>query len=119
MLSGSLPASGGVLVHEFEKKSGYLEYKKKPRHTANTPLNPHQPSDRDHLETDRDETRSARLPMFARFNRSRVCGSRPRTALAIGKNDECHTHIINTSYQKLPFGSGDYPAKLLYHQALN
>ena len=27
--------------------------------------------------------------------------------------------IINTSYQKLPFGSGDYPDKLLYHQALN
>ena len=27
--------------------------------------------------------------------------------------------IINTSYQKLPFGSGDYPDKLLYHQAQN
>ena len=27
--------------------------------------------------------------------------------------------IINTGYQKLPFGSGDYPGKLLYHQALN
>ena len=27
--------------------------------------------------------------------------------------------VINTSYQKLPFGSGDYPDKLLYHQALN
>ena len=26
---------------------------------------------------------------------------------------------MNTSYQKLPFGSGDYPDKLLYHQALN
>ena len=25
--------------------------------------------------------------------------------------------IINTSYQKLPFGSGDYPDKLLFHQA--
>ena len=24
--------------------------------------------------------------------------------------------IINTSYQKLPFGSGDYPDKLLFHQ---
>ena len=23
--------------------------------------------------------------------------------------------IINTSYQKLPFGSGDYPDKLLFH----
>ena len=27
--------------------------------------------------------------------------------------------IINTSYQKLPFGSGDYPDKLLFHQALS
>ena len=27
--------------------------------------------------------------------------------------------FINTSYQKLPFGSGDYPDKLLFHQALN
>ena len=25
--------------------------------------------------------------------------------------------IINTSYQKLPFGSGDCPDKLLFHQA--
>ena len=29
------------------------------------------------------------------------------------------SRIINTSYQKLPFGSGDYPDKLLFHQALN
>ena len=27
--------------------------------------------------------------------------------------------IINTSYQKLPFGSGDDPDKLFFHQALN
>ena len=27
--------------------------------------------------------------------------------------------IINTSYQKSPFGSGDYPDKLLFRQALN
>ena len=27
--------------------------------------------------------------------------------------------IINTSYLELPFGSGGYPEKLLYHQALN
>ena len=27
--------------------------------------------------------------------------------------------IINTSYEKLPFGSGDDPDKLLFHQALN
>ena len=27
--------------------------------------------------------------------------------------------IIYTSYQKLPFGSGDDPDKLFFHQALN
>ena len=31
----------------------------------------------------------------------------------------CNVPIINTSYQKLPFGSGDYPNKLLFHQAPN
>ena len=31
----------------------------------------------------------------------------------------CDAPVINTSYQKLPFGSGDYPDKLLFHQALN
>ena len=31
----------------------------------------------------------------------------------------CHVSIINTSYQRLPFGSGDDPDKLLFHQALN
>ena len=29
------------------------------------------------------------------------------------------TAIINTSYQKLPFGSGDDPDKLFLHQAVN
>ena len=32
---------------------------------------------------------------------------------------EPSTFVINTSYQKLPFGSGDYPDKLLFHRALN
>ena len=27
--------------------------------------------------------------------------------------------IINTSYQYLPFGSGDAPGKLVFHKALN
>ena len=31
----------------------------------------------------------------------------------------CDAPIINTSYEKLPFGYGDYPDKLLFHQALN
>ena len=29
----------------------------------------------------------------------------------------CDVPIINTSYQKLHFGSGDYPDKLFFHQA--
>ena len=29
------------------------------------------------------------------------------------------SYIINSSYQKLPFGSGDDPDKLFFHQALN
>ena len=32
---------------------------------------------------------------------------------------ELRTVIINTSYPKLPFGSGDYPDKLFFDQALN
>ena len=32
------------------------------------------------------------LAHLARFHRSRVCGNRPRTALAISKNDECYTY---------------------------
>ena len=40
--------------------------------------------------------------------RSRAHGSRSSGSL-----------IITTSYQKLPFGSWDYPDKLLFHQALN
>ena len=54
---------------------------------------PQQPGDRDNLETARNETRPTRYPILSRFHRYRVCGNRPRTALAIIKNDECHTHI--------------------------
>ena len=62
------------------------------RPTENTPRKPHQPGDHDHLETDREETRPTRSPTLARFHRYRVCANRPRTALAISKNDECYTH---------------------------
>ena len=65
---------------------------KKSHPADNPPRKPHQPGYRDHLETDRDETCPTRSPTLARFHRSRVCGNRPRTALAIGKNDECYTH---------------------------
>ena len=53
---------------------------------------PHPKHDRDHLETVCNETRPTRSPTLARFHRSRVCRNRPRTALAISKNDECYTH---------------------------
>ena len=65
---------------------------KKIRPVRNTSLNPQQPGDRDHLETARETPRSTREPTLARFHRSRVCGNRPRTALAISENDECYTH---------------------------
>ena len=57
--------------------------------TRNTPRNSQQPGDRDHFETACDEICLTRSPTLARFHRSRFCGSRPRTALAISKNDEC------------------------------
>ena len=47
--------------------------------------------------------------------RGRACG---RTFNFVVQS-VCDVPIINTSYQKLPFGSGDYPDKLLFHQALN
>ena len=66
--------------------------KKKTYRKKNIPRKPQQPGDRDHLETACDETRPTRSPTLARFHRSRVCGNRGRTALAISKNGECYTH---------------------------
>ena len=42
---------------------------------------------------------------------------RPRQMRGLACTHPNHP-IIDTSYQKLPFGSGDYPDKLLFHQAL-
>ena len=58
--------------------------------------NPQQPGDPDHLETARDETRPTRLPILPRFHRYRVRGNRPRTAVAISKNDEFNVTHTNT-----------------------
>ena len=74
------------------KKKQKQKHEKQIRPTRNTPRNPQQPGDRDHLETARDETRPTRQPILARFHRSRVCEHRPRTALAISKEHECYTH---------------------------
>ena len=57
-----------------------------------TPRNPQQPGDRNHLETACDKPGATRSLILARFRRSRVCGNRPRTALAISKKDEGYTY---------------------------
>ena len=57
-------------------------------HRKHTTTNSQQPGDCDHLETACDETHPKRSPTHVRFHRSGVCGNRPRTALAISKNDE-------------------------------
>ena len=79
--------SGLVLAADRVRSKEKNEQKngKKSRPLENTPQNPHQPSDRDHLETACDETRPTRSPTLARFHGSQVCGIRPRTALAISK----------------------------------
>ena len=45
--------------------------------------------------------------------------SRSVELLTLGTPGSCDDFTSTTSYQKLPFGSGDYPDKLLFHQALN
>ena len=58
-----------------------------------------------------DEIRPTRYPMLARFHRSRVCGSRPRTALAIRKNEECYTYTDKqTDRLNTQWHSGRTPA---------
>ena len=73
------------------RKCGYLKNKKKSRPSENTPRNPHQPSERDHLETARETPRPTRQPMLTRFHIYRIRGNGPRTGLAISKIDECYT----------------------------
>ena len=69
--------------------------KRKIRPTENTPRKPQQPGDCDRLETACHETRPTRSPTLARFHRSRACGSRLRTALAISKKGRMsRTHIL-------------------------
>ena len=74
------------------KKKKSLKDNEKIRPTENTPRKPQQPGDHDRLKTACNETRLTRSPTLARFHRSGDCGNRPRTALAISKNDECYTH---------------------------
>ena len=76
----------------MEEKKNRRKKEKKIRRTQNTPRNPLQPDDRDHLETARDETHPTRSPILVRFHGFLVCVHRPRTAFVIRKNDECYTH---------------------------
>ena len=86
MRQGSLILAAGRVRSKKNEEIEKKKEKKKIRPTQNTPRNPQQPGDRDHLETAIDETRPTRLPILARFHRFRVCGNRLRTALAISKN---------------------------------
>ena len=60
-------------------------------------------------------------PLYARMHSSsyswHIFAGGHETAVWCGVS--FRTQIINTSYQKLPLGAGDYPDKLLFHQALN
>ena len=42
-----------------------------------------------------------RVRPYSRFHRSRVCGNRPRTALAISKDDECYTYTHTQTYRQM------------------
>ena len=58
-------------------------------------------------ESSKNSLTTSGMPFYPTYNLS-IC-----TSLLLS------LPIINTSYQKLPFGSGDYPDKLLFHQAPN
>ena len=77
-------------------KNKIEKQKRKIRRTQNTPVNSRQPAD---FKTTCRKTRPTPSPTLARFHRSRDCGNRPCTALAISTKDECYTHT-NTQTKK-------------------
>ena len=78
-------------MRAFEEKCKTEEKHEKIRPIQNTPRNPQQPGDRDHLERAGNKTRPTRLPIQARFYRFRVCGNLLRIPHEISKNDERYT----------------------------
>ena len=106
--SGLILAAGRV--RPKKKKTGK---KTKPRRTQNTPRNPLQPGQRDHLETTCDETRPTRSPILARFHRSRACVNRPRTLAqsVIKTTNVTHTqtHKLKGNGQKRELPVGSWP----------
>ena len=92
-------ARGGLVLEVSRVRSKKKKRRKKKITTKSTPprtpRKTQQSGGRDHLETARGETRPTLQSILARFHRYRVCGIRPRTALAISKNDKLnvtHTH---------------------------
>ena len=71
---------------------------------------------------DQQPTR-ARVIASSRDAAGHFCGRRGRACVRQNFNFVVQSvrdaPIISTSYQKLPFGSGAYPDKLLFQQALN
>ena len=53
------------------------------------------------------------LPRFASMLIPRILVKAGQLRLRVSPLSRCPWSIMNTSYQKLPFGSGDYPDKLL------
>ena len=87
MRQGGLILAAGRVCVQRKKSRKKNQTRKIPPH-QNTPRNSQQPGDRYHLETAREETRPTRYPILARFHKFRVCGNRPRTALAINTSRE-------------------------------
>ena len=73
-----------------EKQKSKTKQDKIPPH-QNTPRNPQQTGDNDHLATAR-RSKSHAFGHTRPLLRSRVCRNRPRTALAIGENDKCYIY---------------------------
>ena len=82
---------------------------------------PHRPPDLNHTYRimaglfDRQPTRARVIDAAGHFcgRRGRACG---RTLTLLCSLYVCDAPIIDTSYQKLPFGSGDDPDKLFFLQ---
>ena len=86
---------GGLILAARRVRSKKTMSKTKSRNirpTQNTPRNPQQPADRDHLETARDETRPTHYPILARFHRYRLCGNGLAQLSQSVKHNECYTY---------------------------
>ena len=86
---GPILAAGRVRSKKYKnRKSQNTKMPPQPKHTTKStaPRRPRTPRDGARRNT------FHALAHLARFYRSRVCGNRLSTALAISKNDECYTY---------------------------